>query len=565
MGFHVMFLPFRLSVLLFLLLFSGAAGAQVHDPVQLALMDLLENRSLPSNGEADLRVGEYTVDQWLVELYAQRDMHPLWVDENGPGSRAFTIASTIIASFDEGLDPDDYHAETISRLWNSDDSSELALLDVLLTNGLSSYAADMALGRTEPCMLDPQLFATARQSGKNNPLERVLEAYRADDLDRYLDSLKPSHSAYGLLRDALSAYRTIAGQGGWPAIPGGPSIRRGMKDPRLPGIRRRLAITGDFSGTDLYSPIYDAELAVAVMHFQKRHNLEIDGIIGRNTLAAMNVPVEERISQILINMERWRWQPHRLDDRRVYVNIAGFYLHAMNREEIELAMPVIVGEVYHKTPVFSDRIRYIEFNPYWNIPDSIARNEILPELIKNPAYLQENNIRIFEGWAENAPELDGSFINWEEIGRHINRYRFRQDPGPDNSLGRVKFVFPNRYSVFLHDTPRRELFKHDNRAFSHGCIRVSEPLAFAGYLLAQDDSSWDMERINKILDEEKRTIVVLKNPIPIHILYRTVIVDPETSTISFFTDVYGRDELLRQALYPEGSTEICQYPPLAPR
>jgi len=559
-----MFLPFRLSVLLILLLFS-AAGAQVHDPVQLALMDLLENRSLPSNGETDLRVGEYTVDQWLVELYAQRDMRPLWIDENGPGARASSIASTIIASFDEGLDPDAYHAETISRLWNSDDSSELALLDVLLTDGLSSYAADMAQGRTEPCLLDPQLFASARQTGDNNPLARVLEAYHADDLDQYLDSLKPSHSAYGLLRDALSEYRKIAAQGGWPAIPDGPSIRRGMQDPRLPKIRLRLTITGDYGGTDLHSPLYDAELADAVKLFQKRHNLEIDGIIGRNTLAAMNVPVEKRISQILINMERWRWQPHRLDDRRVYVNIAGFYLHAMNKEKVELAMPVIVGEVYHKTPVFSDRIRYIEFNPYWNIPDSIARNEILPELIKNPAYLEENNIRIFEGWSENAPELDGSIFNWRDIGRHINRYRFRQDPGPDNSLGRMKFVFPNRYSVFLHDTPRRDLFKHDDRAFSHGCIRVSEPLDFAGYLLAQDDDSWDTERINKILDEKKRTVVVLKNPMPIHILYRTAIVDPETGIISFFKDVYGRDELLLQALYPGGSAKICQYPPLAPR
>jgi L,D-transpeptidase YcbB len=558
-----MFLPFRLPVLLFLLLFSAPAGAQVDDPVQLALMDLLENRSLPTNGEIHHRIGDFSVDQWLIELYADRDMRPLWIDGSGPGMKAFLIASMLIDSFDEGLDPADYHAESISRLWNSNDSSELALLDVLLTHGLSSYAADMASGRSEPCKLDPLLFASARQTEENNPLQKILEAYHAEDLQAYLDDLKPTHSAYRLLRDALSEYRAIAEQGGWPTIPDGPTIRPGAEDARLPVIRRRLAVTNDYAGTDLLSPGYDAELIDAVQFFQRRHNLEIDGIIGRNTLAAMNVPVEERISQILINMERWRWQPHRLDDRRVYVNIAGFYLHAMNREKVELAMPVIVGEVYHKTPVFSDRIRYIEFNPFWNIPDSIARIEILPELIKNPAYLEENNIRFFEGWAENAPELDAFAIDWRKIGRGVNRFRFRQDPGPDNALGKVKFVFPNRFNVYLHDTPAHELFKHDDRAFSHGCIRVSQPLAFAHYLLAQDDRGWDMERINSILDEEERTIVILKNPVPIHILYRTVIVDPDSKTISFFKDVYGRDMLLRQALFPDGGAGICHYPPIA--
>jgi L,D-transpeptidase YcbB len=555
--------PFRPFTLLLLLLCPSMGSPQIHDPVQLALMDLLENRSIPTNGEMHLRIGEFTFDQWLVELYAQRDMRPLWIDGAGPGPKAVVIASMLIDSFGEGLDPDDYHAAPISRLWNSNDSSELALLDVFLTHGLSSYSADMASGRSEPCMLDPQLFASSRQAEEINPLQRVLEAYHAEDLQGHLDNLKPSHSAYNLLRRALSQYRTIAEQGGWPTIPGGPAIRPGTEDGRLPGIRRRLAITNDYTGADFLSPLYDEELVAAVKFFQSRHNLEIDGIIGKNTLAAMNVPVEERISQILINMERWRWQPHRLDDKRVYVNIAGFYLQAMNREKIELAMPVIVGEVYHKTPVFSDRIRYIEFNPYWNIPDSIAKKEILPELIKNPQYLQENNIRFFEGWAENAPELDASTFNWRKIGRNINRYRFRQDPGPDNALGKVKFVFPNRFNVYLHDTPAHELFKHDDRAFSHGCIRVSKPLDFAHYLLSQDDRGWDMERINKILDGKKRTIVVLKNPVPIHILYRTVIVDPDSEIISFFKDVYGRDALLLQALFPEGGANICQYPPIA--
>lgn len=552
----------RLIIVLLVLFHPSYGNGQVQDPVQLALMDLLETKSVPANGEPGLRIGNLTVEQWLVELYARRNMQALWIAGDGPGRKAGSLISTLIDSFAEGLDPDDYHTALISRLWQSRDASELALLDVLLTQGLSSYLADMTAGRSEPCLLDPQLFASARQAVEHDPLQNVMEAYEAPDLRRYLDGRIPSHSEYRFLRDALAEYRGIAENGGWPAIPPGPSIRPGGEDPRLPGIRRRLFITGDYRGSDLLLPRYDAELTAAVIHFQRRHNLEVDGIIGRKTLAAMNVPVAQRIDQILINMERWRWLPHRLDDKRIYVNIAGFYLHAMNGDQTEMAMPVIVGKVYHKTPVFSDRIRYIEFNPYWNIPDSIARNEILPELLKNPSYLQENSIRIFDGWAENAPELDPSTFNWQHLGKNIGRYRLRQDPGPDNALGKVKFVFPNRFNVYLHDTPAHELFRHDDRAFSHGCIRISEPIAFAHYLLSNDDRRWDMERINRILEDKKRTIVVLKRPVPIHILYRTVMIDPETRAISFFRDVYGRDAILLQALFPKGSAKICKYPPI---
>lgn len=539
------------------------ASSPATDPVQVALIDLLDNRAIPNDFNQLFQNGYFAWDQKLVELYEQQDMKPLWITSAGPDEKARIIANALIASYGEGLDPENYFIAAITRLWTSTSPSELALLDILLTHGLKEYLNDMAYGRAEPCQLDPKLFAAARDSLNNDSPQLVLEAYQAADLERFLHSQIPAHSSYQLLRNALAEYRMIAEQGGWQEIQAGsPLIKPGNEDQRVPAIRSRLAVTKDFTGTALSSSLYDEPLEDAVKRFQARHNLKVDGVVGPNTFKAMNVPVEKRIDQILINLERWRWLPHNLAGNRIFVNIAGFYLRAAFNEKEVFSMPVIVGKVYHKTPVFSDRIRYIEFNPFWNIPNSIAKNEILPDLLKNPAYLQENNIRLFDGWAENAPEIDPSTINWRETGRGITRFRLRQDPGPDNSLGRVKFVFPNRFNVYMHDTPARNLFELDDRAFSHGCIRVSKPIEFALYLLSLDDGEWSMEKIQQILDSKKRTIVVLKKPIPVHILYRTVIVDPDTGTISFYTDIYGRDSLLLQALFPRGATEVCKYPPI---
>lgn len=539
-------------------------STQVNDPVQLALMDIVENKPAPGKEPALARPVDLPIEQHVIELYAQREMRPLWVNLEGPGKNALTIANVLNASFDEGLNPDDYSVPAISRLWASRKPAELAQLDILLTQGLGAYLTDMAYGRAEPCLLDPQLFATPRENMRNGPGQLVLLASQAQDLERFLLDQAPSHNAYRLLRTALARYRAIAGQGGWPQIPAGPSIKPGMEDPRVPAVRTLLTINGDYSGADDSSQLLDPELAAAVQRFQARHNLNSDGIIGKNTLAAMNVPVAERIDQILINMELWRWLPHKLEGKQIYVNIAGFYLQARQDEQVEFATQVIVGKVYHKTPVFSDQIRYLEFNPYWNIPPSIARKEIVPEMRKDPNYLRKNNIRMFYGWDDNGQEVDPATIDWWKLGGKINRYRLRQEPGPDNALGRVKFVFPNRHDVYLHDTPTHELFRRDDRAFSHGCIRVSRPVELANYLLSGDDKSWTMERIQKILDEGGRTIILLKKPVPVHILYRTVAVDQDSGAVSFFKDVYGRDALLQQALFPHGSARLCRYPPVSP-
>jgi murein L,D-transpeptidase YcbB/YkuD len=249
-----------------------------------------------------------------------------------------------------------------------------------------------------------------------------------------------------------------------------------------------------------------------------------------------------------MNMERSRWISHDLGDVRVGVTIAGFKLVVFNDGKLELAMPVIVGKTYHKTPVFSDMIKYLEFNPFWNIPTGIARNEMLPKLKKDPMYLRERNIRVFSSWGEDAKELDSTKIDWNDVGSNITRYKLRQDPGPANALGTVKFMFPNKYNVYLHDTPSHNLFQRTGRTFSHGCIRVSEPLELASYLLGGEEKGWGIDRVREIVSGGKRTIVSLEKPIPVHITYRTVWIGPD-GTVRFSEDVYGRDKLLEKALY----------------
>ena len=279
-----------------------------------------------------------------------------------------------------------------------------------------------------------------------------------------------------------------------------------------------------------------------------------DGMIGKETMAAMNVPVTSRIEQIVINMERYRWLKRTLTGQRlVAVNIAGFEAVAGKPGALVVKMPVIVGKTYHQTPVFNDTIKYVVFNPYWNLTPSIARNETLPKLKKDPHYLKKNNMRIFQGWGPDAPELDAMSIDWSKISkRDMNRYRVRQDPGPENALGTIKLVFPNKYNVYLHDTPAHDLFKKDQRTFSHGCIRMDRPKEMASWVLGGEEKGWSIARVNEIVAGRQRRVVVLDQPVPVYILYRTAYVNQENNALHFCEDVYGRDKLLAKALFGLG-------------
>lgn len=519
---------------------------------------LLKDTPTANLGFAELQVDPRTVDRYLVELYEKNGKKPYWITPYGPGQKAEALLSVLESAHEEGLDPEHYRLSLIRSLWLDRTPDKMARLELTLTLALETYVADMREGRAISCRLDPKLFAAAR----NHDVDIITvlhHALLATDLVAFLQQQAPQHFGYQSLKTILAKFRSIKNQGGWPHIPDGKVLKPGMQDERLELLAKRLIISGDLPYPGFQSTTYENTLVEAVKLFQKRYNLEQDGVIGKKTLAALNIPVADHIRRIIINMERWRWLPHNLDGQRLLVNIAGFRLALIKDEQPELFMPVIVGKERHKTPVFTHTMRYIVFNPYWNIPNSIAKNEMVPHMIKDPQYLAKKHIRIFEGWKNNAREIDPASIDWSTIGSGITQYRLRQDAGSDNALGTIKFIFPNKYNIYLHDTPGHNLFKRTKRSFSHGCIRVSDPQSLALYILSHDAPGWNKERIADIVNRGKRKVVSLKKPFPVHILYRTILVDPRDQTIYFYDDVYGRDTLLAQALFTGNQSNQCRY------
>ncbi|MCF8057108.1 MAG: L,D-transpeptidase family protein [Desulfocapsa sp.] len=490
-------------------------------------------------------------DQWLMAVYSELGINPLWVDENGPTEQAKRIFTALKDVEADGLDSNGYEVEEIASLWEMRTATHLARLDIHLTLGLLGYVHDMQKGRLAPKLQNPKLFD--RAGGELfHPVTAIAEARNHVDINAYLAGLAPGHRHYQALRKELRQYRKIAAEGGWPGITSGPAIYPGKSDGRIPAVRQLLTITGDLTGavgTNL--ELYDDALVDAVKKYQGRHGLKVDGIIGKRTTAALSVPVEKRIRQILLNMERWRWTEHELGRKYVLIDIAGFNLQGVVDNHIQLEMRVIVGKLHHETPVFSDTIKYIEFHPFWNITPSIARNEMLGELRKDSNYLAAKHIRLFSSWQSDAEELDPQSIDWNEVSRKkISRYKLRQDPGPWNALGVVKFVFPNKYSVYLHDTPAQSLFKETDRAFSHGCIRLNKPIQLAQFLLVDSRNEWSQRLIQEVLEKKKRKIIRLHQQIPVHLVYQTVWVDKDEA-LHFSKDLYGRDKQLGKALFGE--------------
>lgn len=548
-----------------LMLFSTIEGSSLAatapvSPIQAALTQFLEDQPTATLNLITTGTDPVLIDQALFKLYREHGMQPLWLtrDSNMPTGRAEDLVQVLQDSFVDGLNPDDYKVAEILTLWNHSDIASRVRLDVLLTMVLGRYVADMREGSADPCLLDPKLFAAARD--KEVDLFTVVQnGLNSTNIKNFLRNQAPTHADYTGLKQALAKYRTMLEQGEWDDIPNGKTIRTGMNDPRLPLICNHLQRSGDLVSIPDQCTVYTQQIEAAVKKFQHRFQLEADGVIGKRTVAALNIPISRLIRKIIINMERWRWLPHSLNGKRIFVNIAGFQLFGATDEQVQIRMPVIVGKKYHETPVFTGMMKYLVVNPYWNIPDSIAVKEIVPHMIRNPDYLHEQHIRIFRGWSENAPEIDPTSINWRTIGKNIKRYRLRQDAGPTNALGRIKFIFPNPYHVYLHDTPARQLFKRSNRSFSHGCIRVSRPLDLAVYVLKNMKKHLDKEQLQQLIDTGKRKVILLERRIPVHVLYRTVHVTPEGTTF-FYPDIYGRDALLAGALFSRKPLSQCRYP-----
>ncbi len=490
-------------------------------------------------------------------FYRNREFVPAWVSARGATDDAKQLMAAIAVVPDEGLDRASYGWDSIQvamkeveagMIGKAPDAVRLAALDLRLTRTFLALAAHLALGQVNPKQIPADWHVPRPEIDLVATLNQALERHRVRDA--LLEDLPPEDERYGRLRDALKRYRAIAEDGGWPAVSSGPSLRRGQRGERVKALQDRLAASGDLSseGRGVFDPATEA----AVRQFQVRHGLEPSGVVGAEVLAAMNVPVERRMNQIELNMERWRWRHEPIEGRYLMVNIPDFSLQVVDDHRTVLAMRVVVGKQFTRTPIFSDEITYLVLNPFWNITQNIAANEMLPLVQKEDDYLERHSIRVFDGPGEDASEVDPRKVNWGSMTPEEFTYYFRQEPGPENPLGRIKFMCPNQFDVYLHDTSAGHLFSAQERDFSHGCVRLEKPVELAEYLL-NGRPDGDHAGILSALEASRDSSVRLPRPIPVHIVYWTAWVDAEGG-VQFRDDVYEFDRVLDRALGRAGTT-----------
>jgi murein L,D-transpeptidase YcbB/YkuD len=524
------------------LIFAGAPAfadeAETQEAIRSEIEQLRESGRL-SLGDVEIASGEL-----LARVYERRNFEPAWSGFDKVDALAELIEATAL----DGLSPADYHLGEIRRVQSMIanghvlDAAALAALDIGLTDSVIRLGYHQRFGKVNPYDLDPD-WNFARELRNRDPALVIQEAIDADSMAVYLENLFPREELYRQLQAYLAKYRDLAASGGWSVVPDGPTLRPGDADERLPLLERRLAATGDLTpGTPVETSVYGGALEAAVRRFQERHGLDVDGVVGPGTLQAMNVTVEERVDQIRVNLERARWVLDNLDDDFVIVNIAGFRVYLFRDNEEAWSTRAVVGRTYRKTPVFRSTMRYLVFNPDWTVPYSIATKDILPKVQNDPGYLAAHDFIVKD---RNGDIVETADIDWSSLSRRNFPYTLVQQPGTNNALGEVKFMFPNEHAVYLHDTPGKGLFDRAARTFSSGCVRVEYPFRFAELLL--EANGMDAASIEELRQSRQLKSVFLKEPIDVLLLYWTAEVGSD-GRIHFYEDVYERDRAVLEAL-----------------
>ncbi len=526
-------------IVIFVLLCSNSMSAdRSSDSLRQddGLSSLIKQRIIEWKFPSKINVrGERIYAAVLVEsFYKGRTYLPAW-SQNGLMVQVEPLIRAVEDAYGDGLTPDYYHLSLIRSLVEkvgqelAPDPILLSDLDILLTDAFLALGCHLSAGCVNPVTIETEWFAKSLKVDVSAVLEQALNKKQIREA---LMGLRPQKDIYDRLRLALAWYRVLLSKGEWQLISTGPSLKKGSKSDRVVELRKRLTASGDLPTDEgTVSDVFDEKVEQSIIVFQKCHGLECDGIVGRNTFNALNVPLKQRIRQMELNMERLRWILGNIEERFIVVNIANFQLDVIENDKSILSMKVVVGKPYQRTPIFTSKMTYIVINPAWNIPDSIARKEILKKIEKNPNYLAEQNIKVLE-------EVKGS--------RKGLPYRFRQEPGPLNPLGTIKFMFPNEYDVYLHDTSAKRLFSENVRTFSHGCTRIEKPLELAEYLF-RDDPRWSRKELVAAIEKGTEQTVMIPHPVNVHFLYLTAWVD-ESGSVQFRNDVYGRDKSLDDAL-----------------
>ncbi len=489
----------------------------------------------------------------LRAFYQDRGWTLAWVSAEGrPTRQAMDVLHALAAAEQRGLRSRDYRLPAqVARFADSEPASvpsvqEAARFDAALTASLLRFLADLHRGRVQPARLG---FVLDFEPRKEDPAVLARDIPSCENVDEAIESVEPPFASYRFLKEKLALYRSLAREfAPWQPLPVPPRpLKPGDPYDETPRLARLLVALGDLAEErepEASEPVYGHTLEAAIQLFQARHGLDTDGVIGQKTFAELNTPLDHRVRQLELALERWRWMPRKIPDALIVVNIPAFLLRAYEiregRAERVLAMKVIVGKEFTPTPLLAKPMRYVVFSPYWEVPPSIARKELLPRFARDPRYAVENGF-VIEGPQGSLP-LDANSFSLVRSGRA----RIHQMPGPRNALGAVKFMFPNEFNVYLHSTPTPSLFERAERAFSHGCVRVERPAELAEFVL-REHPSWNRERIEAAMASSTPVTVMLPRPLFVLFVYATAVVS-EGGTVRFLRDLYGIDRRLLEAL-----------------
>lgn len=525
-------------LLLFLFpLLAACNGSTPKDENHIVSVDTTINQT---NAYSNLETDSSTLENYITQnkvkapiadkmrnFYKDRNYHFAWFSSDGLTEQARSFYNLhnlyIKAKIDTSIFDKHLH-ETMEKLIDDDNFTltpeQVTETELHLTQHFFTYTKEVYEGTIDPSQLQ---WHIPRKKIDAVALLDSLVAKNGNNLEDW----EPVNRLYPMLRNQLIKYYEIDKKGGWPKIELNKKIyKKGDTANAVLALKKRLSITGDYKGEDT-SNVFNEALQLALINAQKRFGLKEDGVLGPGTVKELNVPVKSRIEQMLINMERLKWMPNEGSGTRLVANIPEFRLHVLNGKKQEFSMKIVVGKAGHNTVIFTDSLEYVVLSPYWNVPPSIVRNEILPAMRRNRNYLEDNNM--------------------EQTGTQNGLPVIRQKPGGDNALGRVKFVFPNNYNIYFHDTPAKSLFDQNDRAFSHGCIRLEQAQRLAEYLL-RDDKDWPSSKIIDYMYSGRNTWIKLKHKIPVYIIYFTAWVSSD-GTLNFRDDLYGHDARMKKMMF----------------
>jgi len=485
--------------------------------------------------------------EWMHEFYAQRSFKPAWTDPR----TSVELLRALEDSRLDGLDPNDYHLSLLEQLRveaSAPAATDLvrAQFDLLQTDALLRLGYHLLLGKVDPESFDAQ-WNYVRTLAHLDAGKEIEAALASADIYARVEALKPKHPFYLALKNELRRYREAAATTAPALLPDGPTLKVGMRDARVPVLRMRLAASGEqLTASPASVELFDAELEAAVRRFQERMGLAADGAVGAGTRSELNVSIEQRILTLRVNLDRGRLLLHDLPARFVVVNIASYLIYAVSGDTVIWKSRAQVGTAYQRTPIFRSHISYLVFNPTWTVPPGIIERDILPAARRDPQSITRRGLHVLD---RGGRRIDPATIDWSQYRSGHIPYTLRQEPGPDNSMGRVKFMFPNSYSVYLHDTPAKQRFAAPERPFSSGCVRVENPLELAQLLLA-DPNRWNDKTIGDTIASLRTQNVTLKERTPVLLTYWTAFVD-EQGRANFRRDIYGQDALWAAGLNAE--------------